>query len=465
MSEDFLPYLESIFKPYGNIRSFKEIPKEGLGKQEIFEMIKEMIAKEDSKWKQGLVSGAVYHGGEEHVNFLNSIYSLCSQVNPLHPDIWPSVLKFESEIISMVSKMLHGGEEIVGSVTSGGTESIILAMKAYRDHARKVKGILEPEVIIPSSAHAAFDKASQYLGLRLKYVELDENFKADLEAIKREINERTVAIVASAPCFPYGTIDPIEEISEIALDHKIALHVDACLGGFILPWAKKLGYNVPKFDFELEGVTSISVDPHKYGYAPKGVSVILYRDPEIWKKQFYINTNWRGGVYFSTTIQGSKPGALMIAAWAAMLSIGERGYLEYTKKILEIADFLKSEIRKIDELKILGAPLWVIAISSDSLDIYKVADFMGKKGWNLNILMKPPAFHIALTLRHDKKVIDKFIEDLKNSVFEAKSSLEIRGLSPIYGMMSALPLETSEDLISSLIYWLYKNESTRKPGL
>ena len=457
MSEETFEILKKLFKKYEHLPKFNKLPEKGIPKEKVIELIKSMVVEEDKKWKEGYVSGCVYHGEEDHISFLNTIYSISSQVNPLHPDVWPSVLKFEKEIIEMSTNIFHGNEGVHGSVTSGGTESIFLAMKAYRDYARKIKGITEPEIILPVSAHAAFDKSAQYLGVKEKYVSLNENFEADVEEIKKLISDKTIAIIASAPCFPYGTMDPIKEISDIALDKKVPLHVDACLGGFILPWAKKLGYEIGSFDFELEGVTSLSADLHKYGFSPKGVSIILYRNPEIWRYQFYINTKWCGGIYFSTTFQGSRAGALLISAWASMLYLGEQGYLKATKQIFEIADFLKTELKEIAELKILGNPLHVIAVSSDSLNIYDVAEQMSNKGWNLNLLMNPPAFHLAITLRHNINVAKKFIEDLKSSVEHVKLyKEEAKGLAPIYGMMSSLPSDVSEEFLSYILQWLYK---------
>jgi glutamate/tyrosine decarboxylase-like PLP-dependent enzyme len=456
MYQEFFDQLRKIFKPYNDLPNFNELPKEGIDRQEIIQLLRKMLDKENEKWKKGFVSGAVYHGGEEHIQFLNEIYAISSQVNPLHPDIWPSVLKIEREIVEMASKILHGSEETCGSVTSGGTESILLSMKAYRDFAKKKKGINEPEIILPISAHAAFDKAANYFNIKLRYVNLNENFEANIEEIKEAINENTIAIVASAPCFPFGTIDPIEEISEIAYDKNIPFHVDACLGGFILPWARKLGYEIKKFDFELEGVTSISADLHKYGYSPKGCSLILYRNPEFWKCQFYINTKWSGGIYFSTTLAGSRAGALIIVAWATLLYLGESNYLKYTKQILEVADYIKSELKKIQDLKILGNPLWIIAVTCERLDIYEIIENMNELGWNLNVLMNPAAFHIAITLRHDLAVAKKFIEDLKLAMSKAKETKR-EGLAPIYGIMATLPKEESDEIVSYLIQWLYKD--------
>jgi len=250
--------------------------------------------------------------------------------------------------------------------------------------------------------------------------------------------------VGSAPSFPHGTIDPIEELSELARENDIGFHTDACLGGFILPWAAKLGYDIPPFDFRLPGVTSISVDTHKYGYAAKGSSVILYRSLELRRYQFYTTTDWPGGLYLSPTFAGSRPGALSATAWAAMLSIGEEGYKKIAQKILETGAKIKKGIAEIPELYILGDPLWDIAFSSETVDIYKIMDYMGEKKWSLNGLQMPPAVHICLTHRHSQAgLAEKFIEDLKSAVewVKANPDKETEGVGRLYGMSANIPVK------------------------
>jgi glutamate/tyrosine decarboxylase-like PLP-dependent enzyme len=443
VAKDMKPYRERF-------TTFRELPKEGRPKEQVLKELKEMQSAEIKKWKEGYVSGAVYHGDDSHIEYLNQAYAIHSQSNPLHTDLWPSASKFEAEIISMTARMLSDGapesvrEELCGSVTSGGSESILLAMKTYRDMAYAERGVRNPEMVAPVTAHAAFDKAAQYFKIRLRKVPVDKNFRADVAAVKNAINSNTVVVVGSAPAFPHGTIDPIEEMSEIARSKKIPFHTDACLGGFVLPFARKLGYPVPKFDFNLPGVTSISVDTHKYGYAAKGTSVILYRNPQIRHHQFFTVTNWPGGMYFSPTFAGSRPGGLSAACWAALTAIGENGYLEAARKILATADYIKEEITKIPELKLLGDPLYVIAFASDSLDIYKVMEHMTHKGYSLNGLHRPACVHIALTLRHaEPGVKERLIEDLKEAVAYVKANPSEKGSSaPIYGMAATLPVRS-----------------------
>jgi glutamate/tyrosine decarboxylase-like PLP-dependent enzyme len=453
-------------KPYREqFATFRELPKEGRPREQVLNELRQIQQAEIKKWKEGYASGAVYHGDDSHIEFLNQAYGLHSQSNPLHTDLWPSASKFESEIISMTARMLSDGapevvrEELCGSVTSGGSESILLAMKTYRDLAYAERGVRDPEMVVPVTAHAAFDKAAQYFKIRLRKVPVDSSFRADLDAVKKAINSNTVVVVGSAPAFPHGTIDPIAEMSELARARKIPFHTDACLGGFVLPFARKLGYPVPKFDFNLPGVTSISVDTHKYGYAAKGTSVILYRNPQIRHHQFFTVTNWPGGMYFSPTFAGSRPGGLSAACWAALTSIGEKGYLEAAKKILDAADYVKEEITKIPELKLLGDPLYVIAFASDSLDIYKVMERMTHKGYSLNGLHRPACVHIALTLRHTQAgVKERFIEDLKEAVAYVKAHPAERGSSaPIYGMAAALPVRSVVgDLLKTYMDAYYK---------
>ena len=451
--------LESSLKPYKDrYPVFAKLPAKGRDREEILHEMESLREHEETQWKDGFVSGAVYHGDESHIGFLNQVYALNSQSNPLHADVWPSTTKFEAEIVSMTANMLHG-ENACGTVSSGGTESIMLAMKTYRDWARDTKGITKPEMIAPVTAHAAFDKASQYFGIKMVKVPVDADSRADVNAVHRAIHRNTVVIVGSAPSFPHGAIDPVMEMSELARQRNIGFHTDACLGGFVLPWAEKLGYSVPPFDFRLPGVTSISVDTHKYGYAAKGTSVILYRSKELRHYQYYTTTEWPGGLYFSPTFAGSRPGALSAACWAALTSIGEQGYLEATKKILDTADYIKTEIEKIPELRIIGDPLFVIAFASDTLDIYKVLEAMGRKQWSLNGLHKPSCMHIALTLRHaEPGVKERFIADLKAALEHVKSHPEETGsMAPIYGMAATMPMRgLVSDMLKKYLDLIFK---------
>ncbi len=461
--DSLMDQMESAVKPYRDeFPSFARIPEAGCERTDILREMEELRRKEESRWEDGFVSGAVYHGDGEHINFLNQVYAIHSQSNPLHSDIWPSTAKFEAEIAAMTANMLGAAktnDEICGTVSSGGTESILLAMKTYRDRARDRQRITAPEMIVPSSAHAAFDKAAQYFNIKQVRIPVGADYRADVDATRQAITKNTIVVVGSAPSFPHGAIDPIAELSELARQHGIGFHTDACLGGFVLPWAEKLGYDVPTFDFRLPGVTSISADTHKYGYAAKGTSVVLYRGRDLRHYQYYTATDWSGGMYFSPTFAGSRPGALSAVCWAALVSIGERGYLQATKKILETAAVIKKGIAEIPELHLLGNPLWVIAFGSNTLDIYKVMDYMAKKRWSLNGLHMPPALHICVTLRHTQPgVADRFIADLREAVEFVRANPKVEGdLAPLYGLAATIPLRGMvSDLLKRYIDLLYK---------
>jgi len=455
--------LEHSLKPYHQkFERRTTLPASGIPRDRVLEEIRSMSELESPRWREGFVSGGIYHGDPAHLDFLNEVYALHSQSNPLHSDLFPSATKFEAEIVSMVSGFLGRGEaapEVCGTVTSGGTESILLAMKVYRDRARRLRGIRKPEIVAPVTAHAAFDKAAGYFGMKLVPVPVGADYRVDVREVRKAVNRRTVAIVGSAPAFPHGVIDPVEELSEIAYERGIGFHTDACLGGFILPFAGRLGEKVPPFDFRLRGVTSMSVDTHKYGYAAKGTSVVLYRDPELRREQFFTITDWPGGLYFSPTLSGSRPGALSAACWAAMMSIGEAGYLNATREILAAARRLKDGIRAIPGLRILGDPLWIVAFASDEVNIYEVMDEMTAKGWSLNGLHRPDCVHIAVTLRHARPgVVERFLEDLSAGVRRVRENPgRGSGMAPVYGMASSLPFRgLVSDLLKKTLEVLYK---------
>lgn len=443
--DDLLRGLEASVKPYrAKFDTFARLPAAGLPHDEILAEMEALNKIEKPRWQDGYASGAVYHGDAAHIDFLNRVYALNSQSNPLHSDLWPSAAKYEAEIVSMVARLLGAdatGDEICGTMSSGGTESILLAMKAYRDRARDCKGITAPEMIMPVTAHAAFDKAAQYFNIKPIRIPVDQNYRADVAAARRAVTRHTIVIVGSAPSFPHGMIDPIEELSEIARQNQIGFHTDACLGGFILPFAEKLGYLIPPFDFRLPGVTSLSVDTHKYGYAAKGTSVVLYRGADLRHYQYYTAADWPGGLYFSPTFAGSRPGALSAACWAALIAIGEQGYLDATKRILETAAQIRKGIAAIPELRVLGDPLWTIAFASDTLDVYRLMDFMSDRKWSLNGLHRPAAVHLCVTLRHTQPgVADRFLADLKAAVEYVKTRPAAHGgLAPIYGMAATIP--------------------------
>ncbi|MBW1867154.1 MAG: aspartate aminotransferase family protein, partial [Deltaproteobacteria bacterium] len=373
------------YKPYkGRLESFDHIPKQGRDQDEILADLSSMAGEENAKWKNGKVSGTLYHAGEAHRAYLNKVFSLFSHVNTLQFDLCPSMSKMESEIIAMTAKMLHGdavkksnsADEVCGTMTSGGSESILMAMKTYRDRARMEKNITSPEIIMPHTAHPAFDKAGQYFGIKMVHIPVSApDFRVDPANVESMINDNTIALVGSAGNYPYGLIDPLEKLSDLAVKHQIGFHVDGCLGGFILPWIEKLGYDIPTFDFRLPGVTSMSADTHKYGYGLKGTSVVLYRSNALRRYQYFNVPDWPGGIYASPTAAGSRSGGLTAATWASMMYLGEEGYLKAAKAIMTVADEIKKGVNEIPELSVVGDSTFVISFVSDVVDVFHVNDF------------------------------------------------------------------------------------------
>ncbi len=446
--------LDEMMHPYREQFGIcSRIPTSGRDRAEVLEEMESLRSLEQARWKEGYASGSVYHGDDEHIAFVNRVYAIQSQANQLHADLWPSAAKFEAEIVAMTAHMLGAGQGdapfgsehgICGSVTSGGSESILLAMKTYRDWARDKRGITAPEIVLPVSAHAAFHKAAQYFNIRPRVVPLDADYRADVSAATAAINANTIALVGSAMNFPYGTIDPIDQMASLAAARGIGMHVDGCLGGFFLPWAEKLGANVPPFDFRVNGVTSMSCDTHKYGYAPKGTSVVLYRGQELRRYQYFTIADWPGGLYYSPTFSGSRPGGLSAACWAALVSIGQAGYLEATRKILDAVAIIRRGIEQIPELRVLGQPIGAFAIASDQLDMYQVLDQMSSRRWALTGLLKPAAIHVSPTLRQAQQgVAERFVNDLRESVAYVRDTPNIEGgMAPIYGLAASIPDRT-----------------------
>ena len=434
--------------PYRDLfEIFAALPPKGLDEEEVFSVLEAVAAAENRTWETGQVSGTMYHGGKDHYAFLNRVFGLFSHANLLQRDMCPSGTKFESEITSMVAKMLHGDavtqhnpdDEVSGTVTSGGSESISNAMYVYREWARAEKGITQPQMIAPDTIHPAFRKAAHYFGINLIRVPVNQGYEADVEAMAARINPNTIALAASAGNYPHGVVDPISRLSDLALAHGIGLHVDGCLGGFILPWIEKLGHDVPVFDFRLPGVTSISCDTHKFGYALKGTSTVLYRNPRLRRYQYFEVTDWQGGMYASPTSQGSRSAGLTAATWAAMVTMGEEGYLQAARAIMTAADKIRAGVATIPELQLVGKSTFLIALTSDAVDIYHVNDYLAMKGWRMNGLQSPPGFHFCMTLPQAKPgVAERFVGDLRAAVEYAKHPAQPEPKSGgVYGLAAS----------------------------
>ena len=434
------------------------MPEKGRPRDEILADLQFMGAKEDEFWQSGKVSGTMYCGDMEHYEFLNAAFKPFAHVNVLQRDICPSATKFESEIIGMTLDMLHGDAvkdahpdmTPCGSVTAGGTDSIVTAMLTYRDWAKAEKGITQPNVILPTTAHPAFDKACHLFGIEGIKAPIDPvTTLVDIDFVREHINANTVALVGSAGNYPYGTIDPIEQLSDLAVEHGIGLHVDGCLGGFILPWGQELGYDIPLFDFRLPGVTTISADTHKYGYGLKGTSVLSFRNKNLRSYAYFMNTEWSGGKYLSPGLAGSRSGGLIAATWASMVSLGREGYLRYAKAIFETSYAMQDAVKSHDELHLMGTPTWCFSFASDAFDVYHVNDKMRQKGWRFNGQQYPNAIHMCVTRPQTQPgVVEAFAADLAEGVaYALNPPQEMPHSGAIYGGVAGGPTPEADAFV------------------
>ena len=421
MSIKDYPYAER----YGVNRS---LPEQGRPREQILEELREMASEEDTLWQTGRCSGTMYCGDMPHYAFMTEAFGLYSHVNVLQRDICPSATRFEGEIIAMTLDMLHGDAARAdatpcGTVTAGGTESILSAILAYREWARDERGIDRPQIILPETAHAAFDKGAHLFGLEVVQAPIDPvTTQVDIDFVRQNIGPRTALLVGSACNYGYGTVDPIQELSDLALQHGLGLHVDGCLGGFILPFGEALGHDIPVFDFRLPGVTSISADTHKYGYGPKGSSVLSFRSRKLREKLYFVRQHWSGGKYFSPGLAGSRSGGVLAATWASMVSLGRAGYLHHARKIFDTAFAMQAAVRSHPELRILGKPSFCFSFLSDEFDIYHLNDAMRMRGWRLNGQQHPNAVHMCVTRPQTQAgVLDSFISELTDAVAYAKA--------------------------------------------
>uniref|UniRef100_A0A8B9LWV8 sphinganine-1-phosphate aldolase n=1 Tax=Astyanax mexicanus TaxID=7994 RepID=A0A8B9LWV8_ASTMX len=419
----------------------KLLPAQGLTQKQVLDSISSLV--NEVQWTKGKVSGAVYWGDEKLTELLVKVYGEFAWSNPLHPDIFPGVRKMEAEVVRMACTLFNGGPESCGTVTSGGTESILMACKAYRDMAYE-RGIKHPEIIAPISVHAAFDKAAHYFGMKLIHIPLEKKtMKVDVKAMKRAISKNTAMLVCSAPQFPHGIVDPIVEVGKLAERYNIPFHVDACLGGFLIVFMEKAGFKLEPFDFRVKGVTSISADTHKYGYAPKGSSVVLYSDKKYRHYQFFVAPDWQGGIYASPSMAGSRPGGIIAACWATMMHMGENGYVDATRKVVQTTRTIAAGLRKIEGIFVFGNPeVSVVAIGSDDFDVFRLSNALTSKGWNLNSLQFPSSIHICVTMRHTMPgVAEHFINDVKEgvAVIMKNPKEKTTGMGAIYGMAQTIP--------------------------
>ncbi|MBL8103629.1 MAG: aspartate aminotransferase family protein [Anaerolineales bacterium] len=406
------------------------IPQTGLSKQEILATLRAFKSR-DMDWKSGRVFCYVYNPGEDPTEVTREAYLEFLTENGLDPSVFPSMLKLETDVVRMVLNLLHGDSNAVGHLTTGGTESIMLAVKTARDKARAEKPhIKEPEMVLPKTAHAAFHKAAHYLSVKPVLVDIDPaTFKVRAEDMEKAITENTILLVASAPSYSQGVIDPIEEIGKIAQNHNLLFHVDGCVGGVHLSFMRKLGYDIPDFDFSVPGVTSISTDLHKYGYAAKGCSVIMYRSKEIRKYQIFACTDTTAYTLINPTVLSTKSGGPYAGAWAVLNFLGEEGYMRIIKTVQDAVKKLIDGINAIPELHVLGGPVMcMFSFASDSINVYQLADEMTKRGWYIqgqfSTPLTPRNLHISINFGNAHSV-DALLKDLRECVEVVKTKTPI----------------------------------------
>ena len=421
------------------------LPKTGQRREAVLEKMR-ALRSDDARWKEGKTFSLVYHASDEVSRLLADAYTMFMAENALSPMAFPSLRRFEAETVAMAADLFHGGAEAAGTLTSGGSESILLAVKTARDRLRVEKGITAPEMVLPRSVHPAFQKAAHYFGVKAVHAPLGPDFRADVGAMRGLVTANTVLVVGSAPAYPHGVVDPIEEIAALAQERGLSCHVDSCLGGFLLPFAKKLGHPVPPFDFSVPGVTSLSADLHKYGFAAKGASVLLHRTRDLRRHQFFTYAEWPGGLYFSPSMTGTRPGGAIAAAWAVLHFLGEEGYLALARGILDTTRKLREGVAATPGLNVLGKPVMsVFAFASDTLDVYALGDAMEARGWKLDRQQKPPALHLMVTPAH-APVADLFLSDLRDCAARlARGEPAPEGSAAMYGMLGAVPDRSTLD--------------------
>ena len=452
--------IEAKLAPQGpGVTRYLTLPKEPWTGAQLDAELGHLSEMKRTRWEEGKVSGAVYHGGGDLLKLQAKAMEMFGVANPIHPDIFPGVRKMEAEVVAMVCtstqclkivvtadntskvlSMFNAPPSGAGTTTSGGTESILLSVLSARNKASAERSVTSPEIIVPSTAHAAFYKAASYFNIKTHVIPCPApSYRISVPRVRRLINPNTIMLVGSAPNYPHGIVDDIPALSRLALSYNggIPLHVDCCLGSFLLPFLSSAGFHSPfaetgGCDFKLPGVTSISVDTHKYGFAPKGNSVILYRNKQLRQHQYFVCPDWSGGVYGSPSMAGSRPGALIAGCWASMMSVGEAGYIDACHKIVGTRITIQNAITEHPILKsclrVLGEPsVSVVAFESTDpdVDVYDLADGMSSRGWHLNALQDPPGIHIAVTLpMTEGEALEGLVKDLAEAISVEKEKAE-----------------------------------------
>lgn len=400
------------------------MPRHGRAADDVIAEL-EAMRSNDARWREGRTFGLVYDGGPGVHEVAERAALLYLHENALNIKAFPSLGRIQSEVVGFTADLLHGPDTAAGFLTSGGTESIQCAVLAARERGRAERGIRSGEIVVAESAHAAFHKSAHMYDMVIHTTAVRDDWTADVEAMAAAVNERTVLVVGSAPQYPQGVVDPIPEIAALAAAVGANCHVDACMGGFVLPFAEMLGHDVPPWDFRVDGVHSISADVHKLGYAPKGVSVILHRTRELRRYQTWVFDGWLGGLYGSPNLQGTRSGLPMAAAWAVMQHLGTDGYLELTRRALDNAERVRAGIAAIDGIRVLGdGRFHLVALSADPaaadpIDVFALGDALAARGWLLDRQGPPDSLHATVS-NSNTEVIDEYLAALRACVDEVR---------------------------------------------
>ena len=400
------------------------IPQTGWTREQVMSTLESHRAG-DLDWRGGRTFAYVYDPGEEAEAVCKAAFVAYMKENALDPTVFPSLLKLENDLIAMALAHCGGGEGSVGSFTSGGTESLILAVKSARELARKERGIDRPHMVLPATAHASLHKAGEYLGVDYTVVDVDPvSFKADPAAMEAAIRPETILLVGSAPSYGQGVVDPIEALGQVALKHDLLLHVDGCIGAFLLPYFRKLGDDIPPFDLSVPGVTSISMDFHKYAYAAKGASVLLYRSAELRRHQFFASAGWTGYTQINPVVQSTRGGGPLAAAWATLHFLGEDGFLELARRIRTATHRLMDGIEAIDGLRLsVRSEMCLLSFVCEGFDLFHLIDEMKLRGWyvqpQLSFRHYAPNIHLSVGPGNAPHV-EAFLEDLADAVEAAR---------------------------------------------
>ena len=417
------------------------LPEKGMPREDVLNTLKS-FKSDDVKWHEGQLFGLVYEAGPEVEALVKEASALFLIENGLSPMAFPSLVKMETEVVSIVISLSGGDDETVGSFTSGGTESIFMAIKAARDWARHTyPRIKEPEMVVPVTAHPAWNKAAHYLGVKINMTPAKDDLRADVAAMKNAITKNTIILGGTAVTYPHGMVDPIEEIAALAEKKNLWLHVDACLGGLMLPFLKRLGNEIPPYDFSVAGVTSMSADIHKYAYTPKGVSTVMYRNRDFRKFQIFAYADWSGGVYATPCLAGARPGGAMAAAWAVLHYLGEQGFMALAQKARAATEKLIEGINAMPQLYVLGDPdATVFAFGSNEINIYELSARMAERGWHIEAQQLPPSLHMTVSPVH-LSIADKFLDDLRRIAPEVPraDSQDLSEQAAMYAMLGTMP--------------------------